>query len=141
MAYLSSPFLSNSIANNYGGLFGTTYGTGGGTLRLYTGTQPGTGGNGTSGCTLIAEFPAMIWGPATSGTAALASTAHVATAGESGTITWARLTPPTAAGTSIQLDADCGTAATNGFILDTNIVNSGDVITLTGANFVGPRTI
>lgn len=140
MAFKVSPYFSNSVAETYGGLFGTDFGTSGGTLRLYTGTQPGTGGDGTAGCTLVAEFPSMIWSPATSGTAALASTAHVATAGTSGTVTWARLTPPAAAGTAICIDADCGTSATKGFVLDIEAINSGDVITLTGANFVGPSS-
>lgn len=140
MAFKTSPTLSNTISNSYGELFGTMYGTSGGFLRLYNGTQPGTGGAGTSGCVMIAEFPGMIWSPATSGTAALASTAHVATASTGGTISWARITPPAAAGTALAIDFDCGTAATKGFVLDVEIVNPGDVITLTGANFVGPPT-
>lgn len=134
MAFRSSPYFSNSMADQLGDLFG------GGTLRLYDGTQPGTGGSGTSGCVMIAEFPSLSWSPATSGTASLASTAHAATAGNSGTVTWARLIPQAMAGTSVAIDGDCGTAATKAFVLDAEVINSGDVITLTSATFIGPTT-
>lgn len=143
MAFRSSPQLRNLVADMFAAyIFGTSgfAGAGGSKLQIYNGTQPGTGGNGTTGCTMIAEISGISWSTSTSGTAALASTSYTATAGTNGTATWARLIGSSTSGTAYCFDSDCGTSSTKGFVIDSEIISAGDVITLTGASFVGPSS-
>jgi hypothetical protein len=64
-------------------------GSGPGKLRIYSGTQPATGGGALSGNTLLVEF--TLNDPASSAGAFSTSPAVSATAAASGTATWGRL--------------------------------------------------
>lgn len=109
-----------------------------GILGLYNGTQPGTGGGSTSGCTRISVINADVpaWAGAVGGTASLTAGTYTGTAGSTGTISWARLAD--GGGTSYIIDGNCGTAATCDFVIDSAVVTVGATITLSSANIIMP---
>lgn len=128
MAFRINSTLKNSVAQNLAEIFS---GTSGATVRLYSGTQPGTAGDGTSGCINIATISNVLWGSATGGTADL-SALYSGTVGTSGTISWLRCE---ANGGEI-IDVECGTAGTESFAISKTVFTDGDVVTLISAPFI-----
>jgi hypothetical protein len=106
-----------------------------GMLRVYGGTQPGTGGATAGVGEVIVQMTALSWNPATAGTAALAAT-KTGTAGTTGTATWARLSDTS--GTAYIIDGDCGTGATCNFIISVATITAADVVTLNTASIIQP---
>jgi hypothetical protein len=112
----------------------TTFAGSGAKLRIYSGTQPATGGTAT---TLLAEFTlGSPFAPAASA-AVLSPTLPSATTGSStGTATWFRVVK--ADGTTHVLDGTAGTSGTDMVLSTTSIVSTGAVSvtswTITRAN-------
>lgn len=113
-------------------------GSGSCVLRIYNGTQPGTGGGSTSGCTslVVINTDVPAWDAASNGTATLTAGSYTGTASSNGTATWARLADST--GTTYVIDGGCGTAATSDFVIDTNPFSAGATITLTTCTIIMP---
>lgn len=131
MALRVNATLTNSRAQGLVDIFNGAGGTTGATVSLYSGTQPGTAGAGTSGCINIAIISNVLWGSATGGTANL-SALYSGTVGSSGTISWLRCESD---GGEI-IDVECGTAGTEAFVISKSVFSDGDVITLMSAPFV-----
>jgi hypothetical protein len=126
--------LMNSVRNaiidaGVVGYFGTA------TLKVFGGTQPGTGGYTYGTQAIIVEISGITWNAASNGTATITGT-KTGTAGTSGTSTWARLSD--VSGTAYIIDGACGTAATSDFIIDSGVIAEDAVITLTAATVIQP---
>lgn len=98
-------------------------GSAAGKLRIYSGTQPATGGGGLSGNTLLIEF--TLNDPASSAGAFVVSPAVSATASATGTAVWGRL-----------VDSD-GNAVADGTVgveltLSSTSITSGNSYSFTG---------
>jgi len=112
-----------------------TMGTGGtSSLKIYTGSQPASADDGTSG-TLLCTIINIGWGGtngtvgATSGTAAFASAGgYTGTAVTSGTAGWARLetvgTGFTGSAATHRIDGDVGTGGTCAFVVNSTIITA-----------------
>jgi hypothetical protein len=126
---LNDPMRSKIIDLGVVGQLGTT-----GVLKVYTGTQPETGG-GTSGTSvLLVTISDISWNSASNGTATITGNA-TGTAATSGVAAWARLTDTT--GTAYIVDGNCGTS-TEDFVLDATSISAEAVVTLTAATLVQP---
>ena len=97
-----------------------------GTIKIYDGTQPATGGGGLSGNTLLATltFSVTAFGAAAAGVATAAAITDDTSADATGTATWARLAD--SAGTTI-FDCDVGTSGATLNLNTTSIVAGGVV--------------
>jgi hypothetical protein len=111
-------------------------GSGAGTIKIYSGTQPADANTGLSGNTLLATFtlddPAF--GAASGGVITLAGTPLSATGAAAGTATWARCetsTPGTV------FDCNVGTADAT-LILNTTTISVGVDISLTAGTITMP---
>lgn len=131
MAFRINSTLTNSVAQGLADIFNGTGGTKGSTINLYTGTQPGTAGAGTSGCVLVATIGNVLWSSATGGTATLSGLFH-GTVGSAGTISWLRCESDR----GDVIDVECGTAGTEAFSISKTVFAEGDVVTLLSAPFV-----
>lgn len=98
-------------------------GSGPGKLRIYSGTQPATGGGALSGNTLLVEF--TLNDPASSAGAFSTSPAVSATAVASGTATWGRLIDSDA---NVVADGAVGSELT----LSSTSITSGNSYSFTG---------
>jgi hypothetical protein len=105
-----------------------------GVLKVYAGTQPGTGGATTSE-TMIVQFESLAWATGSNGTAALLST-KTGTAATNGTAAWARLASTD--GSSYVIDGNCGTSAASDFVIDAANISAEAVCTLTKATIIQP---
>jgi hypothetical protein len=128
---LKNYIINQAIIKQMAGTAGT-----GGTcvLKMYSGSQPTSADDGTSG-TLLATIIALGWGGsngtigATSGTAAFcAAGGYTGTAATSGTIGWARLetigTGFTGSAATHRIDGDVGTSATSAFVVNSTVVTA-----------------
>ena len=104
-------------------------------LKVYGGTQPGTGGATAGTQAVIVQISGIAWNAATNGTAAILAS-KTGTAGSSGTSTWARLSD--VSGTAYIIDGVCGTASTADFLIDSQVISASAVITLTSATLIQP---
>lgn len=118
-----------------GGIAGTS-GTAG-VLKVYTTPQPGTAGVTSGTCTMIVELSPLSWAAGSNGTCTL-SASRAGTAVADGTAAWARLSDYS--GTGYILDGSCGTAAACDFVIDSTVISSGAVVTLTAATIVQPAS-
>jgi hypothetical protein len=127
------------MANIFGNLFSGTGGTAGtaGILKVYDGTQPGTGGSTSGASNMIIQFSSLSWAVGTNGSCLLSS-AVLGTAGMDGTATWARLS--NADGSTYIIDGNCGTASTCEFVIDAAEIVQDQVITLSAATFIQPAS-
>ncbi len=98
-------------------------GSGPGKLRIYSGTQPATGGGGLSGNTLLVEF--TLNDPASSAGAFSTSPAISANAVASGTATWGRLVD---SDNNVVADGAVGSELT----LSSSSITSGNSYSFTG---------
>ena len=105
-----------------------------GVLKVYSGTQPGTGGD-TTAETMIVQFESLAWTVGSNGTAALVST-QTGTAATNGTAAWARLASTD--GSSYVIDGNCGTSAASDFVIDTANISAEAICTLTKATIIQP---
>lgn len=105
-----------------------------GVLKVYSGTQPVTGGDTTSEV-MIVEFAGLAWTAGSNGTAALVST-QTGTAATNGTAAWARLASTD--GSSYVIDGNCGTSAALDFVIDAVNISALAVCTLTKATIIQP---
>jgi len=129
----------NEVTILLSGTAGTPTGTRGtvGYLRIFGGTQPGTGGatSGTQGT--LCEIVKIGWLVGTTGTAVIAAS-RTGTAGSTGTAAWARLSAEN--GTSYIVDGGCGTASTQQFVIDVAGITVDSIITLSAASIIMPAT-
>lgn len=119
---------------------GTT-GTGGtASLRLYTGSQPASATEGSTGTlsgtwgTLLVEITGIGWSAATSGTSTFATAGgYTGTAVTTGTVGWGRMETIGASGT-YRIDGDVGTSGNEVYNINVIAMEVDDVITLDSAN-------
>ena len=106
-------------------------------LRVYGGTQPGTGG-GTAGTQeILVQIDGIAWSSGSNGTAVLAAQV-TGTAGTAGAATWARLSGTD--GTGYVIDGVCGTSAASDFVIDSASIVATAVVTLTAASIIQPAS-
>ncbi len=105
----------------------------GGSIKIYTGTQPATGNTSLSGNTLLATLPmnTPAFGSAVAGVAALNPSGVSASAVASGTATWARVC--NSSGTGI-LDVTVGVSGCN-INLNSTVISSGGTVTISSLSF------
>lgn len=112
-------------------------GSGGATVKLYSGTQPATANTGLSGNTLLATFtlddPAF--GTASSGTITLAGVPRATTGVAAGTATWFRM--ESAATVVTICDGDVGTSSAT-LILNTTTISVGVAVSITAGSLSQP---
>lgn len=103
-------------------------GSGAGTLKIYTGTRPGTGG-ALSGNTLLGTltFSSTAFGAASSGTITAASITSDSSADATGTATWFRVEDSDA---NFVMDGDVGTSGSD-LNLSTVAISSGATLEIT----------
>jgi hypothetical protein len=118
MALAYSVTLRNNQLNQISTAIGTS-----GLLRIYSGTRPATGGATT---TLLAELPlsATAAPAASSGSVTFNAITADASADNTGTATWFRVT--TSGGTHV-IDGDVGTSGSDLNLSSTSIVAGGNV--------------
>ena len=119
------------------GLAGTTGVDGTAQFHLYTfagvdGTMPTSADDGTVG-TLLCSFGTVNWSAGTGGTGALYTTAF-GTAHAFGTVGWGRFRTTQGDGSTICLDGTVGTGGSNAFVVNSEVIAVGGVVTLTSAN-------
>ncbi len=104
------------------------------TLRIYTGSQPATGGTAATG-TLLVEITLQGFNAAATGVATLYTGSPIqGTAVASGTAGWARLTDGVH-----NIDGTVGTTGTD-FVINTTSVVSGGTVTLTNCTITQPAS-
>jgi hypothetical protein len=118
-----------------------TMGTGGtAVLKIYTGSQPASADDATSG-TLLCTIIGIGWGGsngtrgATSGTATFGTDGgYTGTASATGTAGWARMetvgTGYTGSSATHRIDGDCGTGATCAFIINSVSITSAGAVSV-----------
>lgn len=117
----------------------TPLGPGAALLKIYTGTQPGTGGATAGTSRIIGTVGALNWSAGTNGTAVLVVGSYTGTAGTDGTAGWARLSD--GAGTSVYIiDGGCGTESTQNFVIDAAAITKGATITATAVTLIMPES-
>ena len=140
MALRFSSDLKTYVINKMVEKMAGTVGTAGTTvLSIYTGSQPATADDGTSG-TLLCQIVNIGWGNATthggtSGTIALAAAGgYAGTAVASGDAGWARMLTIangyTGSAATHTIDGDVGTAATCTFVINAVGITSGGQVSL-----------
>lgn len=108
-------------------------------LKIYTGTQPGTGGATAGTSRIIGTVGALSWGAGSNGTVPLSAGTYTGTAGTDGTAGWARLSD--GAGTSLYIiDGGCGTESTQNFVIDAAAITKGATITVTAVTLIMPES-
>lgn len=129
------PKLTTNCGNNMVNAGVSTPGNAG-KIRVYTGTQPSTGGGSLSGNTLLVEFtlPNPAFGSA-SGGVITANTISAAVATNTGTATWFRMLQSD--GTTVILDGTVGTSASDLNLTSTSIT-TGDTIAVTSMTVTMP---
>lgn len=130
MALRLNNLVRSSLLN--GGILGS-FGTA--SLKVYDGTQPGTGGATSGTSLLLVTIGGITWNAASNGTAVL-SGSKTGTAGTTGTAAWARLTDGVS--TTLMIDGACGTGASNDYVIDTLVITAATVVTLTSATLIQP---
>lgn len=108
-----------------------------GKLRIYTGTQPSTGGGALSGNTLLVEFalPSGVFPSATNGVLT-AGTIPTAVASNTGTATWFRVFQSD--GTTALVDGTVGTSGAD-LNLASVTITTGDTIAITSFTITMPQ--
>lgn len=135
MAVRLSASLANSLANSIASAVDA--GPAGGTVKIYTGSQPATADTAESG-TLLATFTlsATAFGAASGGVITLAGTPLTVAAAATGTAGWFRLEDSTGANV---LDGSVGTSG-NQINLNTTSITSGVNVTITSGTITMPTT-
>jgi hypothetical protein len=135
MAFRLSTPLKNELVNEsmVKKMAGTNGTAGTASLRIYTGTQPTSADDATSG-TILCSILGIGWSSGTSGTAVFASsTGYYGTAVTSGVAGWARMETINATGTC-RIDGDVGISQNNVFTINSASLVSGGVVTLLSAD-------
>ncbi len=105
----------------------------GGTLVIYSGTQPANADTALSGNTALATFtlPSPAFAASSSASKAL-NVPTAVTASATGAATWFRIWQ--SGGTVAVADGSCGTATAD-LILTTTAINSGDTVTISSGSY------
>jgi len=113
-------------------------GTGAGTLKIYTGSQPATGDTSTGGSTLLATFTLNdpSFGAASNGVITLAGTPKTVAAAATGTAGWFRIETSTPGNV---LDGSVGTSGQQ-INLNTTSITSGVNVTITSGTITMPTS-
>ena len=129
MAFRLNLTMKNSIVNDAIEVIAGTTGTAGtAVMKIYTGSQPATADDATSG-DLLVTLSSISWDLCTGGTSALTSTVE-GTNSATGTAGWARLETIGASGT-FRLDGDVGTGGTCVFVInDAIFTTAGGAVSL-----------
>ena len=131
--------LSASLANSLATAVATAVDAGpaGGTIKIYTGSQPATADTAESG-TLLATFTlaTTAFGAASGGVITLAGTPLTVAASNTGTAGWFRLEDSTGANV---LDGSVGTSG-NQINLNTTSITSGVNVTITSGTITMPTS-
>ncbi|MFD4474687.1 hypothetical protein ACFWPU_01020 [Streptomyces sp. NPDC058471] len=135
MAVRLSAALANALANAVDDT--VNGGPAGGTVKIYTGTQPATADTAVSG-TLLATFTMSdpAFGNAASGVITLAGVPLTVAAAATGTAGWFRISDST--GASV-LDGSVGTSG-NQINLNTTSITSGVNVTITSGTITMPTS-
>lgn len=128
---LNDPLRTKIVDDGIVGYLGTSA-----ILKVYGGTQPGTGGEATTQG-IIVQIGSISWGAASNGTASI-SGAPSGTCGTAGTATWARLSD--SSGTAYVIDGNCGTASTCDYVITAIAIDADEVVSLTAAAIVQPAS-
>jgi hypothetical protein len=136
MAFLMSVGLQNDLVGRMlTNLAGTSGTAGYGRLRIYSGTQPGTAGYGTSG-TMLVQIDGICWDTATSGTANLTSiSGYLGTSVAAGVARWGRLEGSSGI-SGLIIDGDVGVDFWNVFTINSIDIETSQVISLLNADII-----